>query len=70
MNLLQLMSKAKLNKDVKVAVLPKKNEYLPANQICSIAGWGRTNQNSPASSVLREVMLKVQFNFECKKNME
>ncbi|XP_047670975.1 granzyme B(G,H)-like [Tachysurus fulvidraco] len=65
--LLKLRSNAKLNKDVKVAVLPKKNENLPANQICSIAGWGKTSQNSAASSVLREVMLKVQFNFECRK---
>ncbi|KAK3569101.1 hypothetical protein QTP86_022128 [Hemibagrus guttatus] len=64
--LLKLKSKAKLNKDVQIIHLPKKNEKLPANQICSIAGWGKTSQNSAASSVLREVTLKVQFNFECK----
>ncbi|XP_060732045.1 granzyme B-like isoform X1 [Tachysurus vachellii] len=33
----------------------------------SIAGWGRTKQNSAASRVLREVKLKVQDISECKK---
>ncbi|KAB5576869.1 hypothetical protein PHYPO_G00203470 [Pangasianodon hypophthalmus] len=65
--ILKLKSKAKLNNAVKVTALPKKNENIPALQNCSIAGWGRTEQNSAESSVLREVTLKVQFNFECRK---
>lgn len=65
-NLFQLKSKAKLNKFVQIKTLPKKNENVPANQKCSIAGWGRTHQDSAASNVLQEVTLKVQFNFECR----
>ncbi|KAB5576870.1 hypothetical protein PHYPO_G00203480 [Pangasianodon hypophthalmus] len=63
--LLKLKSKAKLNKFVKVIALPKKNENLPALQKCSIAGWGKTEQNSAESSVLREVTLKVLNNSKC-----
>ncbi|KAF4087349.1 hypothetical protein AMELA_G00094410 [Ameiurus melas] len=65
--LLKLKSKAKVNNAVKIILLPKKNENLPARQECSIAGWGKTEQNTAESSVLREVKLKVQFNFECRK---
>ncbi|XP_060732044.1 granzyme B-like [Tachysurus vachellii] len=65
--LLKLKSKAKLKNGVQVIDLPKKNKNLTANQICSIAGWGRTKQNSAASSILREVKLKVQDISECKK---
>ncbi|KAF5903106.1 granzyme B-like, partial [Clarias magur] len=69
--LLKLMSKAKLNNAVKTISLPKKNENIPAQEKCSIAGWGWTQQNSPVSSaVLQEVTLKVQFNFECRKIWE
>ncbi|MCI4378225.1 hypothetical protein PGIGA_G00213490 [Pangasianodon gigas] len=64
--LLKLKSKAKLNKFVKVIALPKKNENIPDSQNCSIAGWGKTEQNSAESSVLREVTLKVLKNSKCK----
>ncbi|KAK3543593.1 hypothetical protein QTP70_023957, partial [Hemibagrus guttatus] len=57
---------AKLNNNVNTIDLPKKNKILPTNLECSIAGWGRTSQNSATSSVLREVTLKVQDNSECK----
>ncbi|GAA6070965.1 granzyme B-like [Tachysurus ichikawai] len=65
--LLKLKSKAKLKNSVQVIDLPKKNENLPANMICSIAGWGRTEQNR-TSRVLREVNLTIQDNSECKKH--
>ncbi|XP_053483666.1 granzyme B(G,H) [Ictalurus furcatus] len=65
--LLKLLSVAKLNKFVKVIALPEKNENLPDHQECSIAGWGRTAQNSSVSSVLREVKLQLQNNSQCKK---
>ncbi|KAK3569100.1 hypothetical protein QTP86_022127 [Hemibagrus guttatus] len=68
--LLKLKSKAKLNKGVQVIHLPKNNENLKANKKCSIAGWGKTSQNSAASDVLREVTLKVQDNSQCKKSWE
>ncbi|XP_053483665.1 granzyme B-like [Ictalurus furcatus] len=64
--LLKLKSKANENKFVKVIALPKKNENLPARQECSIAGWGKTKQNSGVSSVLREVKLKLENNSQCK----
>lgn len=66
-NLLQLESKAKFKKSVKVLALPKNNKNIPAYQKCSVAGWGKTEQNSTISSVLREVTLKVQNNTECKE---
>ncbi|XP_065107503.1 transmembrane protease serine 9-like [Paramisgurnus dabryanus] len=65
--LLKLKMKAKLNKFVKVMSLPKKNGKTPARVKCTIAGWGMKNKNeTKASSVLREVSLKLQFSIECK----
>ncbi|KAK3569098.1 hypothetical protein QTP86_022125 [Hemibagrus guttatus] len=64
--ILKLKSKVKLKNKVNTIDLPKKNKILPTNLECSIAGWGRTSQDSTASSVLREVTLKVQDNSECK----
>ncbi|XP_026882079.2 granzyme B(G,H)-like isoform X2 [Electrophorus electricus] len=64
--LLKLKTKATLNKFVKVIALPKKNKDIPANQKCSIAGWGMMVPNGSVSNVLQEVTLKLQFNFECK----
>ncbi|XP_051565353.1 granzyme B-like [Myxocyprinus asiaticus] len=69
--LLKLKTKAKLNKFVKVMPLPKKNGKIPANVKCSIAGWGVKNpKDHRASSVLREVTLKLQFSFECKNKWQ
>uniref|UniRef100_A0A8B9GQP8 trypsin n=1 Tax=Astyanax mexicanus TaxID=7994 RepID=A0A8B9GQP8_ASTMX len=64
--LLKLKNKAKINKFTKVKALPKTNDKLPANQMCSVAGWGFTAPNGPPSNVLREVSLKLQFSIECK----
>ncbi|XP_076857768.1 granzyme B(G,H)-like [Brachyhypopomus gauderio] len=64
--LLKLKTKAKMNKFVRVIDLPKKNNDIPANQNCSIAGWGMKVPKGSGSSVLQEVKLKLQFNFECK----
>ncbi|TSU62992.1 DNA excision repair protein ERCC-1 [Bagarius yarrelli] len=68
--LLKLESRAKLSKTVQVLNLPKKNKNLTANQKCSIAGWGKTSENSAESSVLQEVTLKVQDNIKCKNLWE
>ncbi|XP_047670839.1 granzyme B(G,H)-like [Tachysurus fulvidraco] len=65
--LLKLKSEAKLTNSVQVIDLPVENENLPANMICSIAGWGRKEQNR-TSKVLREVNLTIQDNSECKKH--
>ncbi|CAM4602602.1 unnamed protein product [Leuciscus chuanchicus] len=64
--LLKLVTKAVRNKFVDVIDLPKKNENVPARVECSIAGWGMKKPRGEASSVLREVSLKLQFSFECK----
>ncbi|KAF5903108.1 granzyme B-like, partial [Clarias magur] len=65
--LLKLKSKAKESKAVKPIGLPKQNENISDQEKCSIAGWGRTHQNSAVSSVLREVTLKIQNNNECER---
>ncbi|XP_037095267.1 granzyme B-like isoform X1 [Syngnathus acus] len=68
--LLKLQHNAQLNKYVKVLELPKKKKKnLPANTICTIAGWGQTVSGSRMglmSDVLKETTEKTQFNFECK----
>ncbi|XP_056610807.1 granzyme B-like isoform X2 [Triplophysa dalaica] len=64
--LLKLKTKAKLNKFVKIMGLPKKNGKTPALVKCSIAGWGIINKHEEKpSSVLREIILKLQFSIEC-----
>ncbi|XP_051997766.1 granzyme B-like [Xyrauchen texanus] len=69
--LLKLKTKAKINKFVKVMPLPKKNGKTLANMKCSIAGWGIKNpKDDRASSVLREVTLKLQENSQCKKKWQ
>ncbi|XP_053353079.1 mast cell protease 1A-like [Clarias gariepinus] len=65
--LLKLKSKPKKSEAVKPIGLPTQNENIPDKAKCSIAGWGRTHQDSAASSVLREVTLKIQNNTECKR---
>ncbi|XP_036430649.1 granzyme B(G,H)-like isoform X2 [Colossoma macropomum] len=65
--LLKLKTKAKINKFVNVIALPEKDKKIPANQKCSIAGWGMKAPNTSASHVLQEVTLKLQFNFECRR---
>lgn len=63
---LQLKQKAKLNKNVKTIALPKKDANIPANINCSVAGWGITEPtNKRPSSVLKEAVEMIQFNFEC-----
>ncbi|XP_050975397.1 granzyme B-like [Labeo rohita] len=66
--LLKLTEKAKQNEYVNVMPLPKKNEKIPADVTCSIAGWGlKTPKGNQASDVLQEVRLKLQENSECEK---
>ncbi|XP_029936300.1 granzyme B-like [Myripristis murdjan] len=63
--LLKLKTNATLNKYVKTVGLPKKNGKIPANIKCYAAGWGQTGPNKPGSDVLKEVMVKLQFDQEC-----
>uniref|UniRef100_A0A8C8BW53 trypsin n=1 Tax=Oncorhynchus tshawytscha TaxID=74940 RepID=A0A8C8BW53_ONCTS len=57
--LLQLETKAKLNRYVNVTGLPKEDGSTPANIKCSVAGWGKTNSNNQGSGVLMEVAVTV-----------
>uniref|UniRef100_A0A667ZBQ4 Peptidase S1 domain-containing protein n=1 Tax=Myripristis murdjan TaxID=586833 RepID=A0A667ZBQ4_9TELE len=63
--LTSLKTNATLNKYVKTVGLPKKNGKIPANIKCYAAGWGQTGPNKPGSDVLKEVMVKLQFDQEC-----
>ncbi|XP_029936109.1 mast cell protease 4-like [Myripristis murdjan] len=63
--LIKLKTNATLNDFVKTIELPKKNGKTRANIKCIAAGWGRTGPSKPTSAVLREVMVKVQFDNEC-----
>nr|XP_046219895.1 granzyme B-like [Oncorhynchus gorbuscha] len=66
--LLQLKTKAKLNRYVKVIGLPKKDGSTPASPKCSVAGWGKTTwNNNQGSGVLMEVAVAVEDGSECKK---
>ncbi|KAM4731293.1 granzyme B-like [Anableps anableps] len=64
--LLKLEENAKLNQYVKTIELAAKNEDIPANTNCEVAGWGKTGPIKPVSDVLREAKEMIQFNFECK----
>ncbi|XP_029568260.1 granzyme B-like isoform X2 [Salmo trutta] len=65
--LLQLKTKAKLNRFVKVTGLPKKDGSIPANIKCSVAGWGKTNSNnSRVLGILMEVAVTLEDNSKCK----
>ncbi|XP_059199602.1 granzyme E-like [Centropristis striata] len=65
--LLELKENAKLNKYVKAIGLPEKDGKIPANNICTVAGWGQTADDEPASNVLKEATEKIQSPSECKK---
>ncbi|KAK9537400.1 hypothetical protein VZT92_005023 [Zoarces viviparus] len=68
--LLKLKNNASLTRYVKAIGLPKKDGKIPANINCTVAGWGRTGANKPASNVLREATEKIQFSSECKSRWQ
>ncbi|XP_036965099.1 granzyme B-like [Acanthopagrus latus] len=65
--LLKLEKNATLNKFVKTIGLPRKKGKIPANIKCTVAGWGRTGHDEPASDVLKENTETLQFNFVCEQ---
>ncbi|XP_040277176.1 granzyme A-like [Bufo bufo] len=66
--LLQLEKPAKLNKNVAVIAIPKREEKIAAKKICSVAGWGLTDsRKNTQSNVLREANLEIVDNETCKK---
>uniref|UniRef100_A0A3B3VNU5 trypsin n=1 Tax=Poecilia latipinna TaxID=48699 RepID=A0A3B3VNU5_9TELE len=64
--LLKLEKNAKVNNNVKTIDLATKNEDIPANTNCEVAGWGKTGPTKPISDVLMETTESIQFSFECK----
>ncbi|XP_067373525.1 mast cell protease 1A-like [Channa argus] len=66
--LIKLKKNATLNRYVRlIDQLPKKDEKIPANIKCLVAGWGKTGVDQPTSNVLRETTEKIQFSVECNK---
>lgn len=65
-SLVQLKTKAKLNKYVKTIGLPKKHGTIPARVKCVVAGWGRTAHEGNTSNVLKETTEMIQFDDECR----
>ncbi|XP_007537387.2 granzyme B(G,H)-like [Erinaceus europaeus] len=63
--LLKLKKKVKLTNEVKPISLPTPEACLCAGQVCSVAGWGQT-ENEDSSSTLQEVELTLQEETRCK----
>ncbi|XP_004698983.1 granzyme B(G,H)-like [Echinops telfairi] len=62
--LLQLETKAKLTRAVRLLKLPRKPTGVKPGQVCSVAGWGKTSL-SQSTTTLHEVKLIVQQDKEC-----
>ncbi|KAM9804913.1 mast cell protease 1-like [Neosynchiropus ocellatus] len=62
--LIKLKTKAKLNRYTKTIKLPDGG---PVKMDCTVAGWGKTSAEGPASKVLMEAEEVLQPNKECKK---
>ncbi|XP_062287538.1 mast cell protease 1A-like [Scomber scombrus] len=65
--LLKLEKKATLNKYVKTIGLPKKDEKIPDNIQCAVAGWGQKGKKKLPTHILREATEKTQSSNECTK---
>ncbi|XP_056368162.1 cathepsin G-like [Oenanthe melanoleuca] len=65
--LLNLKTKAKINKNVKQIAFSGSNEGVTVGTKCRVAGWGRTAVEGRGSDVLMEVELKVQNDEPCKQ---
>ncbi|MBN3289049.1 MCT1A protease, partial [Polypterus senegalus] len=64
--LLELWHKATWTPEVQPIKIPDAAVDVQPNTSCSVAGWGKTNNNSTSNKVLREVNVKVQDVNECK----
>ncbi|XP_023395900.1 mast cell protease 8-like [Loxodonta africana] len=64
--LLKLKRKAQLNTAVQTIALPRSQDWVRAEQKCSVAGWGLMN-NGWLSDTLKEVDLEVQNKQECRR---
>ncbi|KAG7327573.1 hypothetical protein KOW79_009179 [Hemibagrus wyckioides] len=66
--LLQLNKTIKKTKDISWITIPKKqNQDVKANQVCSIAGWGKQSDNGRSSDRLMEADVTVMDTQICEK---
>ncbi|KAI4891455.1 hypothetical protein NFI96_031880, partial [Prochilodus magdalenae] len=65
--LLKLHGKVERSKTVNWISIPKKNEDIRANSVCSVAGWGRTGSFKPVSNRLLETKITIVAQAKCKK---
>ncbi|XP_036442879.1 granzyme G-like [Colossoma macropomum] len=63
----QLRGKAKQSKTVNWISIPKTNEGIKANSVCSVAGWGKTGSFKSGSNRLLETKITIVAEKECKK---
>ncbi|CAM4656467.1 unnamed protein product [Leuciscus chuanchicus] len=63
--LLRLEKKVEKNKNVEWISIPKTEEDIAADSVCSVAGWGRLVTNGTLSPVLMETNVKIMNNKKC-----
>ncbi|XP_059398967.1 mast cell protease 1A-like [Carassius carassius] len=63
--LLKLQEKVKINNYVKWIPLPKNEEDVDANTLCSVAGWGQLKTEGPMSDRLMEANVHIMNRSEC-----
>uniref|UniRef100_A0A3Q2CH77 Peptidase S1 domain-containing protein n=1 Tax=Cyprinodon variegatus TaxID=28743 RepID=A0A3Q2CH77_CYPVA len=67
--LLKLSRKASVNNRVKTIRIPMYDIYLDDNQMCSVAGWGKTETNNPSND-LRVVSVSIINKEVCNKEWQ
>ncbi|XP_072516695.1 mast cell protease 4-like [Salminus brasiliensis] len=65
--LLKLHKPVKKSKTVSWIAIPERDEDIPGNTVCSVAGWGRTGTTKPKSVRLREANTTVTDRTICDK---
>ncbi|XP_050950130.1 granzyme B(G,H) [Labeo rohita] len=66
--LLRLKRKVQKNKNVKWISIPKTEEDVKENSVCSVAGWGSLVTNGTSSPVLMETNVRIMSNAKCKNS--
>ncbi|XP_037401023.1 granzyme-like protein 1 [Pygocentrus nattereri] len=68
--LVKLCGKAKKSKTVNWISIPKTNEDIKANTVCSLAGWGGAGSSNHVSERLMETNITIVDETECNKVWE
>ncbi|VDL60601.1 unnamed protein product [Hymenolepis diminuta] len=63
--LLKLKKPVQFNENVRPACLPNPGEEFEAGNICAVAGWGQTSQESDISSTLRHINVPLLSSEDC-----